>query len=68
MLSVPTLTDTDSAYFQCFFIKQCQFAKLNDKRYHFSGGIVSFPFGHPFLSKFRNNKRKAREKKCKKSF
>ena len=25
-------------------IKKCQFARLNNKRYYFSGGIVSLPF------------------------
>ena len=27
-----------------------KFARLNDKRYYFSDGIVSLPFGHPSLN------------------
>ena len=42
--------------------KKCQFAKLNDKSYESFDGIVSFPFGRPFLSGIRNYKRKAKEK------
>ena len=30
-------------------IEKSQFAQINDKRYYFSGGIVSLPFSHPFL-------------------
>ena len=34
-----------------------QFASLNDKRYYFSDGIVSLPFGHPSLTKLRDYKK-----------
>ena len=37
-------------------VKKVQFASLNDKRYYFSGGICSLPFGHLFLSDIRNKK------------
>ena len=31
-------------------VSKVQFANLNDKRYYFSDGIVSLPFGHSLLS------------------
>ena len=31
-------------------VSKVQFANLNDKRYYFSDGTVSLPFGHPLLS------------------
>ena len=34
-----------------------KFAKLNDKRYYFSDGIVSLPFGHPSLNEIREYKK-----------
>ena len=34
-----------------------KFAQLNDKRYYFSDGIVSLPFGHPSLEEIRNYKK-----------
>ena len=37
-------------------VNKVQFARLNDKRYYFSDGIVSFPFGHPNLNKVREYK------------
>ena len=37
-------------------INKVQFARLNDKRYYFSDGIVSLPFGHPTLNKVREYK------------
>ena len=33
-----------------------KFAQLNDKRYYFSDGIVSLPFGHSLLEKIREYK------------
>ena len=38
-------------------IAKCKFTRLNDKRYYFSDGIVSLPFGHPLLTKenIKNN-------------
>ena len=38
-------------------VKKVQFASLNDKRYYFSDGIVSLPFGHPLLSEVRDYKK-----------
>ena len=38
-------------------VKKVQFASLNDKRYYFSDGIVSLPFGHPSLSELRDYKK-----------
>ena len=34
-----------------------KFGQLNDKRYYFSDGIVSLPFGHPSLNEIRNYKK-----------
>ena len=34
-----------------------KFARLNDKRYYFSDGIVSLPFGHPSLNDLREYKK-----------
>ena len=34
-----------------------RFASLNDKRYYFSDGIVSLPFGHPSLKTVREYKK-----------
>ena len=30
-------------------VNKVQFASLNNKRYYFTDGIVSLPFGHPLL-------------------
>ena len=38
-------------------VNKVQFASLNDKRYYFSDGIVSLPFGHPLLSEVRDYKK-----------
>ena len=38
-------------------INKVQFASLNDKRYYFSDGIVSLPYGHPFLKEVRESKK-----------
>ena len=38
-------------------VNKVQFARLNDKRYYFSDGIVSLPFGHPSLNKLREYKK-----------
>ena len=37
-------------------VNKVKFAQLNDKRYYFSDGIVSLPFGHPLLDKVREYK------------
>ena len=38
-------------------VNKVQFASLNDKRYYFLDGIVSFPFGHLLLSDLRELKK-----------
>ena len=38
-------------------VNRVQFASLNDKRYYFSDGIVSLPFGHPSLNRVREYKK-----------
>ena len=38
-------------------VNKVQFARLNNKRYYFSDGIVSLPFGHPSLNKVREYKK-----------
>ena len=37
-----------------------QFGQLNDKRFCFSNGILSLPFGHPYLEDLRKEKNKYR--------
>ena len=41
---------------------RCQFESLNVKRYYLSNGIVSFPFGHPYLDKVRKYWKDSKEK------
>ena len=36
-------------------INKVKFARLNDKRYYFSDGIVSLPYGHPLLKEGLEN-------------
>ena len=38
-------------------VNKVRFARLNDKRYYFSDGIVSLPFSHPTLNKVRKYKK-----------
>ena len=38
-------------------INKAQFAGLNDKRYCFLDGMVSFPYGHPKLKNVRKKKK-----------
>ena len=38
-------------------VSKVQFASLNDKRYYFSDGIVSLPYGHPLLREVRDYKK-----------
>ena len=38
-------------------VNKVQFASLNDKRYYFSGRIVSLTFDHPTLSSLRHLKK-----------
>ena len=42
-------------------VNKVQFASLNDKRYYFSDGIVSLPFGHPLLSNVRDYRKSLRK-------
>ena len=37
-----------------------QFGKLNDKRFYFSNGNISLPYGHPSLENMRKEKQKNR--------
>ena len=37
-----------------------QFGQLNDKRFYFSNGLISLPFGHPYLEELRKEKHKYR--------
>ena len=43
---------------QMVTIKKSQFVSLNDKRYYFSDGITSLPYGHILLNKLREKKEK----------
>ena len=38
-------------------VNKVQFASLNDKRYYFSDGIVSLPYGHSLLKEVRQRKK-----------
>ena len=38
-------------------LNKVQFASLNDKRYYFSDGIASLPFGHPSWKEVRDHKK-----------
>ena len=41
---------------QMKYVCKVQFGQLNDKRFYFCDGIVSLPFGHPYLEDLRENK------------
>ena len=41
-------------------ISRVQFGQLNDKRFYFSIGLISLPFGHPYLEDLRKEKHKYR--------
>ena len=41
-------------------VRKVQSGKLNDKRFYFSNGIISLPFGHPYLEELRKEKHKYR--------
>ena len=41
-------------------IQKVQFAQLNNKRFYFSNGITSLPFGHPHLESCRKQKNEFR--------
>ena len=42
-------------------VSKVQFGQLNDKRFYFSNGIISLPYGHPYLEKLRKEKHKYRD-------
>ena len=37
-------------------VSKVQFGQLNDKRFYFSNGIISLPYGHPYLEKLKEKK------------
>ena len=39
-------------------VSKVQFEQLNDKRFYFSNGLVSLPYGHPYLEELRKEKHK----------
>ena len=41
-------------------VSKVQFGKLNHKRFYFSNGIISLPYGHPSLENMRKEKQKNR--------
>ena len=41
-------------------ISKIPFGQLNDKRFYFSNGIISLPYGNPYLEKLRKKKHKYR--------
>ena len=45
---------------QIVTIKKSKFAGLIDKRFYFSDGICSLPYGHPLLNDIRNKKKKCK--------
>ena len=42
-------------------VSKVQIGQLNDKRFYFSNGIISLPYGHPYLEKLRKEKHKYRD-------
>ena len=41
-------------------VSKVQFGQFNDKRFYFSNGLISLPFGHPYLEDLRKEKHKQR--------
>ena len=39
-------------------VSKVQFGQLNDKRFYFSNGIISSPYGHSLFGKFKTRKTK----------
>ena len=39
-------------------VSKVQFLQLNDNRFYFSNGLISLPFGHPYLENLRKEKHK----------
>ena len=42
-------------------VSKVQLEPLNDKRFYFSNGIISLPYGYPYLKKLRKEKNKYRD-------
>ena len=42
-------------------VSKVQFSQLNDKRFYFPNGIISLPYGHPYLEELRKEKHKYRD-------
>ena len=42
-------------------VSKVKFEQLNDKRFYFSNGLVSLPYGHPYLEELRKEKHKYRD-------
>ena len=45
---------------QMKLVIKVQLGQLNDKRFYFSNGLISLPFGHPYLEELRKEKHKYR--------
>ena len=41
-------------------VSKVEFGQLNDKRLYFSNGLISLPYGHPYLEDLRKEKHKYR--------
>ena len=41
-------------------VTKVQFGQLNDIRFYFPNGIISLPYGHPYLEELRKEKHKYR--------
>ena len=41
-------------------VSKVEFGQLNDKRLYFSNGLISLPYGHPYLEDLRKEKHKHR--------
>ena len=39
-------------------VSKVQFVQSNDKRFYFPNGLISLPFGHPYLENLRKEKHK----------
>ena len=46
---------------QLVSVNRKQFAALNDKRYYFTDGVTSLPYGHFLLSAIREDKKHYKE-------
>ena len=42
-------------------VSKVQFGQLNDKRFNFPNGVISLPYGHPYLEELRKEKHKYRD-------